>query len=105
MLFPANSRYLDIETTKLVLPDGTEISYLRRRFLPPPERFALLQQYQVTQGDRLDNIAARYLGDPEQFWRICDANGAMRPDDSDRGGGPDGCASRCRMAFPEAQVV
>ena len=33
------------------------------------------------QGDRLDNIAARYLGDPEQFWRICDANGAMRPDE------------------------
>jgi hypothetical protein len=34
----------------------------------------------VTQGDRLDNIAAKYLGDPEQFWRLCDANGAMRPD-------------------------
>ena len=24
---------------------------------------------------------AQYLGDPEQFWRICDANDAMRPDD------------------------
>jgi hypothetical protein len=33
------------------------------------------------QGDRLDNLAARYLGDPEQFWRLCDANGAMRPDE------------------------
>ena len=80
MLFPANSRYVDIATTKLVLPDGTEITYLTRRFVPPPERFALLQRYQVTEGDRLDNLAARFLGDPEQFWRICDANGAMRPD-------------------------
>jgi len=29
----------------------------------------------------LDNLAAKYLGDPEQFWRLCDANGAMRPDE------------------------
>ena len=68
-----------IETATLRLPDGTEIVYLRRRFLPPPDRFALLQEHVVTQGDRLDNITARYLGDPEQFWRICDANDAMNP--------------------------
>ena len=24
---------------------------------------------------------ARYLGDPEQFWRLCDANAALRPDE------------------------
>ena len=80
MLFPANSRYLNVQTTKLVLPDGTEIAHLTRRFVPPPERFALLQHYQVTEGDRLDNLAARFVGDPEQFWRICDANAAMRPE-------------------------
>jgi hypothetical protein len=33
------------------------------------------------QGDRLDNLAARYVGDPEQFWRICDANDIMRPEE------------------------
>ena len=80
MLFPANSRYQNVETTKLVLPDETEIVYLKPRFLPPAERFALLQEHVVVQGDRLDNITARYLGDPEQFWRVCDANLAMRPD-------------------------
>jgi hypothetical protein len=80
VFFPANSRYLSVETTKLVLLDGTEIVYLNRRFVPSPDRFALLQWYQVTEGDRLDNIAARFLGDPEQFWRICDANAAMRPE-------------------------
>ena len=33
------------------------------------------------QGDRLDLIAAKYLGDPLMFWLICDANGAIAPDD------------------------
>ena len=32
-------------------------------------------------GDRLDNITANYLGDPEQFWLLCDANNAMHPDE------------------------
>jgi hypothetical protein len=30
-------------------------------------------------GERLDHIAARYLGDPTQFWRICDATAVIRP--------------------------
>jgi hypothetical protein len=79
MLFPANSRYQSTETTKLVLPDGTEVVYLQRRFVPSPDRMALLQEHAVVEADRIDNIAARYLGDPEQFWRVCDANRAMRP--------------------------
>jgi hypothetical protein len=57
------------------------IVYAARRFVPPPERFQLLQEYTVRQADRLDNIAAKYLGDPEQFWRLADANGALRPED------------------------
>ncbi len=24
-----------------------------------------------SEGDRLDNVAAKYIGDPEQFWRVC----------------------------------
>jgi hypothetical protein len=47
--------------------------------VPAPERFALLTEHVVAQGERLDNITAEHLGDPEQFWRICDANGALRP--------------------------
>ena len=50
-------------------------------FVPPPERFALLQEYTVVEGDRLDNIAAKYVGDPERFWQVCDANAAMRPEE------------------------
>ena len=33
----------------------------------------------VKSGDRLDLIAAKYLGDPLMFWLLCDANGAIRP--------------------------
>ncbi len=78
--FPLTSRYYNIETASLETPSGKTIIYLTRRFVPSPDRFALLQVYIVTQGDRLDNITANYLGDPEQFWRVCDANAAMRPE-------------------------
>ena len=80
-LFTATSRYYGLDTATLVTAGGQTIVYVERRFVPPPESFQLLQEHTVTQGERLDNIAARYLGDPELFWRLCDANRAMRPDD------------------------
>lgn len=94
-LFPSTSRYHGIETTTLETPQGKKIIYLKRRFVPPPERFELLQEHVVTQGERLDNITSRYLGDPEQFWRICDANGAMRPEELEEIG------RRLRITLPE----
>jgi len=77
-LFAPTSRYYGLGTTT-ILQQGRPVAYLSRRFVPPPERFQLLQQHTVIQGDRLDNIAAQYLGDPTLFWRLCDANRAMRP--------------------------
>ena len=79
--FPHTSRYALTETATLETADGKTNVYLKRRFVPPPERFALLLEHTVTEGDRLDNVTARHLGDPEQFWRLCDANRAMWPDD------------------------
>jgi hypothetical protein len=80
-LFPPNSRYAGIDTGTFTTTKGNNIVYVRRRFVPPPEGFALLQEYAVVQGDRLDNLAAKFVGDPEQFWQICDANAAMRPEE------------------------
>jgi hypothetical protein len=80
-LFPIMSRYYGIDTATLTTPAGKTIIYLRRRFVPSPERFALLQEHMVVEGDRLDNITAHYLGDPEQFWRVADANRTMHPDE------------------------
>ncbi len=80
-LFPPSSRYHGFELAKHQLEDGRVVTYLRPRIVPPPEHFALLGEHAVVSGDRLDNIAANYFGDPELFWRICDANRALRPDE------------------------
>ncbi len=94
--FPPTSRYHGIDTAKMKTGDGKTILYLRRRFIPPTERFSLLQEHTVVEGDRADNLANRYVGDPEQFWRICDANNVMRPDElTETVGG------RIRITLPE----
>jgi hypothetical protein len=80
-LFTPTSRYYSVKMATMDTPDGRTIVHLCRRFVPAPERFSLLQLHTVSQGDRLDNLANQYLNDPEQFWQLCDANGAMRPDE------------------------
>lgn len=78
-MFDPTSRYYAIETVQLTAPDGRVVAYKRRRFLPQGETLPLLVEVVVTEGDRLDVITARTLGDPEQFWRVADANDAMNP--------------------------
>lgn len=85
--FPPTSRYHDVEVAQIERSDGRTVSYLRRRFIPPPEAHALLREHVVRSGERLDHIAATYLGDPEQFWRVADANGAIAPEDLTREAG------------------
>lgn len=80
-MFQFSSRYYNLETVIFTLPDGRRVPYKRRRFLPQGEAMPLLVEVIVAQGDRLDLITARTLGDPEQFWRIADANNAMNPFD------------------------
>ncbi len=79
-MFAPTSRYASIDTVTLTQGDRT-IAYKRRRFLPRGADLPLLSTAVVLDGDRLDLIAARTLGDPEQFWRVCDANDAMNPAD------------------------
>ncbi|MBX3010850.1 MAG: hypothetical protein KF832_05050 [Caldilineaceae bacterium] len=80
-MFEPTSRYYGLATATYTGPDGVPITYVRRRFLPRGEMQALLAEVTVTDGDRLDLIAAHTIGDPEQFWRIADANNAMQPFD------------------------
>ncbi len=80
-LFAPTSRYQGIDMETLSRPDGTTVIYLLRRFVPSPALFQLLQEHTVVQGERLDILSGKFLGDPELFWRIADANGAMRPED------------------------
>jgi hypothetical protein len=95
-MFPITSRYYGVAIAKLETATDVTIAYLRRRLVPPPERFELLQEHIVSEGERLDQVAAQFLGDPEQFWRLADANGATQPDDLMR---PPG--RRIRITLPE----
>ncbi len=82
-MFEPTSRYANVETATLTVTDEEGhtrvIAYKRRRFIPPSDSMIELLEHTVVQGDRLDNITARYLGDPTQFWRVCDANAALHP--------------------------
>jgi nucleoid-associated protein YgaU len=80
--FPTDSRYYAISTLQFTAPNGQTIAYLAQRFVPQPgaPNYANVAQHTVKQGDRLDLLAAKYLGDPLLYWLICDANGAIRPD-------------------------
>lgn len=80
-LFTLTSRYYKLKTSTFETSDTKTIVHLRRRFVPSPDEFTLLQEHTVSPGDRLDNLAGQYLGDPEQYWQLCDANGAVRPDE------------------------
>jgi hypothetical protein len=77
--FPPTSRYHGLEVATFTQPDGTAVAYVRRRFIAAPENYALLEEHRVGEGERLDLIAAARLGDPEQFWRLCDANATLDP--------------------------
>lgn len=78
-MFEPNSRYYNLETATFTTIEGGEIAYKRRRFLPDGDYMPTLVEVSVSEGDRLDLITARTLGDPEGFWLVCDANNAMNP--------------------------
>jgi hypothetical protein len=94
--FPPNSRYQGIPTATIRSTDGRTVVYLRRRFVPSPDRFVLVEEHVVAQGERLDVLAARFVGDPEMFWRLCDANRALHPSEL-----TETIGRRLRITLPE----
>jgi hypothetical protein len=78
-MFDHTSRYYHIQENTYQAADGRQIRYKQRRFLPQGEKLPLLVEVRITLGERLDSIAAAHLGDPLQFWQVCDANNAMNP--------------------------
>jgi hypothetical protein len=39
------------------------------------------REHRVVEGERLDQLAQRYYGDPLKYWLICDANDAIFPEE------------------------
>lgn len=94
--FAANSRYAGLETAQWTRAGGLPVLYVKQRFIPAPENFATLQEHRTEESDRLDNISAKYFSDPELYWRLCDANGAMNPSELTEKTG-----RRLRITLPE----
>ena len=83
-MFDAKSRYASVAEAELTVDaegGARKIRYKRRRFIPSDEGNVVLVEHTVRQGERLDNITALYLNDTTQFWRLCDANGVVRPEE------------------------
>jgi hypothetical protein len=78
-MFDHTSRYYGLDIATMELPDGRTVSYVRRRILPQGDTMPLLAEVGVAQGERVDLLSYRTLGDPLAYWRICDANNAMDP--------------------------
>jgi len=95
-MFGPTSRYYAIPAATIETSDGRTVAYVRRRFAPQPETLSLVNYYTVSEGERLDNIAAVQVGDPELFWRVCDANAAIDPHEL-----TDTPGRRIRITLPE----
>ncbi|MEA2560675.1 MAG: hypothetical protein QOH06_2179 [Acidobacteriota bacterium] len=77
-MFYRGSRYEDVPDAEITAPAGRTVRYKRMRFISETQG---ILPYTVVQGDRLDLVSYKAFRDPEQFWRLCDANRTMRPDD------------------------
>jgi hypothetical protein len=75
-----SSRYYGSAVEFFTRADGIQVAYLQRRLIPQASTYTALQNYTVVDGDRLDNLASKYFGDPILYWMICDANSATNPD-------------------------
>lgn len=77
-MFFKGSRYAEVKESTITDSKGRVIRYKRIRFIPETEG---LTTHAVKQDERLDHVAYEHYHDPERFWRVCDANDAMWPDD------------------------
>lgn len=77
-MFFKGSRYAKVPTEEIAEANGRVTQYKRIRLIPETRA---QMGHGVTEGERPDHIAHRYYRDAERFWRIADANQAMKPDD------------------------
>jgi hypothetical protein len=84
-MFDPGSRYTTVPTQTIEVKDATGeqrmVRYKLRRQLPARNTMPTLVEHLVRQDERLDNITARYLADPTQFWQVCDANVVLQPEE------------------------
>ncbi len=79
MAFDPQSRYARQDETVYTAPDGTPMRYLTRRLVSRVEEPARASYADSKVRARVDLLSLRLLGDPLQFWRVCDAAVALDP--------------------------
>ena len=73
-MFEPPSRYLGIETYAVTDHRGREVEVVA---VPEAPSQTLAGIHVMHQGERLDHLAFRYLGDATLWWRIAELNEAM----------------------------
>lgn len=68
-----SSRYAGLPERHVALPGGRAAPVLAQRIIPPPGA-PPAGEFATRQDERADALAARVLGDPLQWWRLCDAS-------------------------------
>lgn len=76
--FPPSSRYHGVPLLEARDASGRPVLCASRRFLPEADA-ASASVHVITQGERPDQLASRYLGDPQRYWEICDNNTGKQP--------------------------
>jgi hypothetical protein len=77
-MFGNGSRYRTMATY-----DVTDVAgrLVKAVVTPLPRSARVGGEHVLREGQRLDHLAAQYLADPTAFWRICDVNDVMHPDE------------------------
>jgi hypothetical protein len=78
-MFARGSRYANLPTAVHTAPDGSQVRYVPLRTIRTD--VPVQDVHVVADGDRFDLVAFAAYADPTQFWRICDGNRGMWPDD------------------------
>ena len=81
-MFDSTSRYSGLPVGTFVDDQGRARAYVTARELPPAVVARPEDLVHIVGGDeRQDRIAWQYLGDSTLYWRLCDANGLLHPDE------------------------
>jgi hypothetical protein len=72
--FGPSSRYANVGLARYQVSVDESVPYVLRRFVPQARDIPLATRHLVLAGDRIDLLAAHYLGDAELHWRVADAN-------------------------------
>ncbi|HEY0012012.1 MAG TPA: hypothetical protein VGB79_04075 [Allosphingosinicella sp.] len=78
-MFTLKSRYAGQPVFETDRGDGVRVRYVAPRLLPEPADHGVATRHRTIEGDRLDLLAWRHLGNPAAWWMIADANRVAHP--------------------------